>query len=170
MNARLVARGGLYAAAYVALTLAPGLNALAYGQVQFRVSEALLPLACVDPAAVPGLTLGTAIGNVASPMGAVDVVYGALLTLVAATLMWWIGPRMVALAVPVAVNGLGVPVELRLLLDVPYLAGVLWVSLGEAAVMATGGLAVLLLVRRQRFGTDAGAGRRDERDEREVRG
>lgn len=168
MNARLVARGGLYAAAYVALTLAPGLNALAYGQVQFRVSEALLPLACVDPAAVPGLTLGTAIGNVASPMGAVDVVYGALLTLAAATLMWWIGPRMVALAVPVAVNGLGVPVELRLLLDVPYLAGVLWVSLGEAAVMATGGLAVLLLVRRQRFGT--GAGRRDERDEREVRG
>jgi uncharacterized membrane protein len=152
VNARLVARGGLYAAAYVALTLAPGLNALAYGQVQFRVSEALLPLACVDPAAVPGLTLGTAIGNVASPMGAVDVVYGALLTLAAAALMWRIGPRMVALAVPVAVNGLGVPVELRLLLDVPYLAGVLWVSLGEAAVMATGGLAVLLLVRRQRLG------------------
>ena len=33
-----------------------GAFGLASGQVQFRISEALLPFACVDPAAVVGLT------------------------------------------------------------------------------------------------------------------
>ena len=38
-------------------------------------------------------------------MGVVDVVVGALLTLVAALIMHRIGPRVVALAAPVVVNG-----------------------------------------------------------------
>ena len=42
-------RAAVYAALYAVLTLAPGLNALAYGQVQFRVSEALMIFACFDP-------------------------------------------------------------------------------------------------------------------------
>ena len=58
MNARFIARAALYAAAYAGLTLAPGLNAIAYGPVQFRVSEVLIVFACVDPAAVAGLTRG----------------------------------------------------------------------------------------------------------------
>jgi len=68
VTSRYLVRAALYAALYAVLTLAPGLNALAYGQVQFRVSEALMVFACVDPAAVPGLTLGTALGNLGSPM------------------------------------------------------------------------------------------------------
>jgi uncharacterized membrane protein len=150
MTSRLLVRAALYAALYAVLTLAPGLNALAYGQVQFRVSEALLVFACFDPAAVLGLTVGTAIGNLGSPMMPVDVVAGAALTLVAAGLMRLIGPRVVALSVPVVVNGLGVAAMLALLLDLPYWASAAWVGIGEAVVMFTAGLALLIVVRSRR--------------------
>lgn len=148
MNSRFLARAGVYAAAYAALTLVPGLNGLAYGQVQFRVAEGLTAFATVDPAAVPGLALGTAIANVASPMGLVDVVYGALLTLAAVAIMHRVGPRWPALLVPVVVNGLGVPVELALVLHLPFWVSVAGVAAGEAVVMLTVGMIVLGMVRR----------------------
>ena len=150
MTSRFLVRAAVYAALYAALTLAPGLNALAYGQVQFRVSEALMIFACFDPAAVVGLTAGTAIANLGSPMMPVDTVVGAALTLVAAALMYVIGPRIVALAAPVVVNAFGVAAMLALLLDLPYWASVIWVGAGEAAVLFTLGLTLLLVVRRRR--------------------
>jgi len=149
MTSRFLVRAALYAALYAVLTLAPGLNALAYGQVQFRVSEALMVFACVDPAAVPGLTLGTALGNLGSPMLLLDVVFGSLLTLLAAALMQRIGPRFWALAVPVVVNGLGVAALLALVLELPFWASAVWVAAGETAVMATAGAALLLVIRRR---------------------
>jgi len=148
VSVRLLARAAIYAALYAALTLAPGLNALAYGQVQFRLSESLLVFACVDPAAVVGLTVGTALGNVNSSLGPADIVVGALLTLAAALFMHSIGPRWWALAAPVVVNGLGVAAELTLLLHLPYWVSAAWVAAGEAAVMATGAALLLVLIKR----------------------
>ena len=150
VTSRFLVRAAVYAALYAVLTLAPGLNALAYGQVQFRVSEALLIFACFDPAAVLGLTVGTAIGNLGSPMMPVDTIFGALLTLAAAGIMYVIGPRVIALAAPVIVNAFGVAAMLALLLDLPYWASAVWVGIGEAAVLFTLGLALLLVVRRRR--------------------
>lgn len=148
MTTRLLARGSAYAAAYVVLTLLAASVGLASGQVQFRLSEALLPFASVDPAAIVGLTVGTAIANLlTSPIGLADVLIGSLLTLVAALLMWRIGPRVVALAAPVVVNGLGVAAELTVVLGLPFWASVGFVSLGEAVVLGTGGLVVLTLIR-----------------------
>ncbi len=150
MSSRFLVRAAVYAALYAVLTLAPGLNALAYGQVQFRVSEALMVFACFDPAAVLGLTAGTAIANLGSPMMPVDVVAGSALTLAAGGIMYAVGPRVAALAAPVAVNAFGVAAMLALVLDLPYWASALWVGMGEAAVMFTLGLALLLAVRRRR--------------------
>jgi uncharacterized membrane protein len=150
MSSRFLVRAAVYAALYAALTLAPGLNAIAYGQVQFRVSEALMVFACFDPAAVVGLTVGTALANLGSLMMPVDVVVGSALTLAAAAIMYVIGPRVVALAAPVIVNAFGVAAMLAFVLDLPYWASVVWVGIGEAAVLFTLGLAVLLVVRRRR--------------------
>ncbi len=150
MSSRYLVRAALYAALYAVLTLAPGLNALAYGQLQFRLSEALTVLACVDPAAVPGLTIGTALGNLNSPMLVVDVLFGSLLTLLAVSLMQRIGPRFIALVVPVIVNGLGVAAMLAIMLELPFWASAVWVGAGEAAVMATAGAALLVVVRQRR--------------------
>ncbi len=148
MSARLLARAALYAAVYAGLTLAPGLSAIAYGPVQFRVSEVLTVFACFDPAAIAGLTVGTAIANVASPIAVLDVPFGAALTSVATYVMWRLGPRWPSLVVPVVVNGLGVGFELALLADVPFWYGVAFVSLGEAVVLFTGGAALLAALRR----------------------
>jgi uncharacterized membrane protein len=150
VSSRNLVRAAVYAALYAVLTLAPGLNALAYGPVQFRVSEALMVFACFDPAAVVGLTIGTAIANLGSPMAPADTIVGSLLTLVAGLLMYRIGPRVVALAAPVIVNAFGVAAMLALILELPYWASALWVGIGEAAVLFTLGLALFLAVRRHR--------------------
>jgi uncharacterized membrane protein len=149
MSSRFITRAALYAALYAALTLTPGLNALAYGAVQFRLSEGLLAFACIDPAAVPGLTIGTALGNLNSPMLLADVMFGSLLTLVAAALMHRIGPRWPALLAPVVVNGLGVAGMLAVLQHLPFWASAVWVSAGEAAVMASAGAAILYVLKRR---------------------
>ena len=60
MNLKTVTRGGVIAAMYVVLTVTPGLNAISYNAVQFRISEMLMPLAAFDIAAVPGLWIGLA--------------------------------------------------------------------------------------------------------------
>ena len=66
-DARAVARIGMIAAVYAALTLVAllFLGSLAWGPVQFRVSEALCVLALFTADAVPGLALGCAIANLA---------------------------------------------------------------------------------------------------------
>ena len=158
MSVRLVVRAAVYAALYATLTLAPGLNAIAYGPVQLRISEALTLFACFDPAAVVGLTVGTAIANVASPVAVFDVPFGAALTLIATFAMWRLGPCWAALAVPVVVNGLGVGFELALLTDVPYWYAVAFVSFGEAVVLFIGGAALLAVLRRHggRYGLPGG--------------
>jgi uncharacterized membrane protein len=76
-------------------------------------------------------------------------VCGSLLTLLAVALMQRIGPRFVALAVPVVVNGLGVAALLALALGLPFWASAVWVGAGETAVMSTVGAALLLVIRRR---------------------
>jgi uncharacterized membrane protein len=165
MTTRVIARGAVYAALYVALTMVPGLHELAYRDLQFRVAECLLVFVFFDRAALPGIVLGTAIANGFGPMAIVDVWYGALLTLVAGLAMQRVGPRVIALAIPVLVNGLGVPVELRFMLDLPFWASAAWVSLGEAAVMFGLGLPLLALIRAGAFAPVLGdQGRPGSRD------
>ena len=55
-DARMLTMSALIAALYVVLTL--GLANLAYGEIQFRVSEVLVLLAFFDPRYIVGVTLG----------------------------------------------------------------------------------------------------------------
>ena len=52
--------------------------------MQFRLSEALTVLSTLTPAAIPGLTIGCIIGNISSPMGIWDVLFGSAATLLGA--------------------------------------------------------------------------------------
>lgn len=76
MDSKKLTRGGLVAALYVALTY--GFQSLSYGPIQFRISEVLTLLAYVNPFYVLPVTLGTAIGNLGSPFGIIDVLVGTL--------------------------------------------------------------------------------------------
>lgn len=159
-----IARVGMIAAAYAAATLVTVmfLGSLAWGPIQFRVSEALCVLALFTPAAVPGLTLGCAIANIANialsgtgMLGMLDVVFGSLATFVGASFTWKLRRRpAIALMGPVLANALIVPAYLPLLLQgigfytIPftsisldgtyplmYLFGLVTTGLGEAVIM-----------------------------------
>ncbi len=164
MKSNEIAQVGVIAAVYAACTLIAllFLGSLAWGPVQFRVSEALCVLALFTPAAVPGLTLGCAIANIANiafsgtgMLGLLDVIFGSLATCAGAAFTWKMRERpAVALAGPVIANALIVPAYLPILLQatgfytIPftsisldgawpfmYLFGLVATGVGEAVIM-----------------------------------
>lgn len=157
------------AALYAATTLACMLflGGLAWGPVQFRLSEALCVLALFTPDAIPGLALGCAIANIINiplsgvgTLGLLDVVFGSLASAVGAVVCWRLRDRP-ALAVlgPVLANAIIVPAYLPLMLQglgfytIPftsisldgaylpmYLFGFVAIGVGEAVVLYALGL------------------------------
>jgi len=108
-----VARTGLVAALYVVLTYLSSVFNLAFGPLQFRVSESLTLLPLIWGETVFGLTVGTLLSNLGSPYGIIDWVFGTSASFVALSAVRWIGKKgysewIAALAVSV-VNALAVP-------------------------------------------------------------
>jgi uncharacterized membrane protein len=172
-----VAEAGLIAAVYAACTLVALLllQGLAWGPVQFRISEALTVLAVLTPAAVPGLTIGCVIANLAAmvingtgALGLLDVVFGSAATLIGA--LWcrkFAENPKVAMLGPVLANAIIVPAYLPILLQglgfytIPfttisldgaylpmYLFGLVATGIGEAAVVYILGTPLLAALRR----------------------
>ncbi len=79
-----VCHAGLIAAIYTVLTVFVGAFGLANGAIQFRISEALCVLPFFTPAAIPGLTIGCLISNLATGCIWQDVLFGTLATLLGA--------------------------------------------------------------------------------------
>lgn len=75
MNPKNLTRSAVIAALYAVLTWT--LPAISYGPLQFRLSEVLTLLAFFNPAFIPGLTAGTVLANLTSPLGMIDVLFGA---------------------------------------------------------------------------------------------
>lgn len=162
---RIATIAALYASATLVCMLF--LGSLAWGPIQFRLSEALCVLALFTADAIPGLALGCAIANAANiaisgvgMIGMLDVAFGTLATLVGATLTWrWRDRPVLAAAGPVIANMVIVPAYLPLMLQglgfytIPftsisldgsyplmYLFGMLSTGIGEAVVVYVLGL------------------------------
>ncbi len=147
---------GLIAGLYAALTLLP--FPISFGPVQCRPAEALTVLAAYTPTALPGLTVGCLIANLcglsmgASAVGAADLIFGPLATLLAAWLSYrWRACRTAGLPVvstipPVVCNALAVGTALAL--TAPTFTVKLWlthialVAAGQLIACVGGGLAV----------------------------
>lgn len=137
-----IAYAALIAALYAAATYVSAAAGLAYGPVQFRLSEALTVLPVLTPAAVPGLIIGCIAANIRSPYGIVDIVLGTLATGFAAVstralrhIRWrkipWLAPLP-----PVVFNALIVGAEITLLAPgkagiAAFAANAAWIGLGE---------------------------------------
>ena len=135
-NTRFLAEAGLIAALYAVTTYFCALWGLAYGEVQFRLSEALTILPLFTPAASPGLAIGCLIANLGSPMGLVDIVCGTAATLIAAIAVWavrrvriknipWLAPLF-----PVLANAIVVGLEISWFMP----EGLSWAGFAAAAV------------------------------------
>lgn len=139
-------RTAVIAALYAAITMA--LAPVSYGQVQFRVSEAMTLLAFIDPWYIPGLVLGCALANISSPLGPIDVLVGSFATLVSLIAMAWIRKALglnlkalfVATLMPVIFNGLLVGWELNYLFQIPYVLAAAYVAAGEFVVVSVFGM------------------------------
>lgn len=83
---RKIVEPAIIAALYFILTFFSASVGLAYSGVQLRLSEALTILPVFTPFAIPGLTIGCFISNIASPFGLIDLVFGTLCTLLSAFL------------------------------------------------------------------------------------
>lgn len=172
-----IARTGMIAAVYAAATLVALLllQGLAWGPVQFRISEAVTVLALFTPAAIPGLTIGCALANLIAlaingtgALGMLDVVFGSLATCLGALWCWKMRERpAIAVLGPVVANAVIVPAYLPLLLQgmgfytipftaisldgayVPmYLFGLVATGIGEALVMYVLGLPLFAALKR----------------------
>ena len=79
---KMLTRAGVIAALYVVLTFI--VLPVASGAIQFRPSEALTVLPLLFAESVPALFVGCMIANLISGAAVQDIVFGALITLVAA--------------------------------------------------------------------------------------
>lgn len=151
--------GGLIAAIYAVATYFSAAMGLAYGGIQFRISEALTILPIFTPAAIPGLIIGCFIGNMGSPFGLVDILLGTFATAFAA-LCTYLTQKitfkkipLLAFTFPVIFNAIIVGTEVAWFLPEGFsLAGffisAMQVAVGELVICFGLGIPLYLLIKK----------------------
>ena len=153
----LLIHGALIAAIYAAATYA--ISAIAYGPVQFRISEALTVFSVFTPAAVPGLTVGCILSNISSPYGVWDIIFGSGATLLAAVSaralrrITFKGIPVLSILMPVVFNALIVGAEITFFFPSDggaslsaFAVSALQIGLGELAVCLLGGIPLYIAI------------------------
>ncbi len=135
---------GIISALYVVITIvfAP----ISYGPIQVRISEALTLLPFFDPRAIYVLFLGCLFSNIFGGLGIYDIVFGSLLTLIAAFLTSKMKNIYIAGIPPVLINAFGVSLYLSLLFKLPYLLTVLYIAIGESISVYAIGVPLFLYI------------------------
>ncbi len=152
-SVRYLATGGVVAALYVALTAA--FAPISFGFTQFRISEVLVLLPVLTPAAIPGVAIGCFLSNLLfGGLGPIDVIFGTLATLLGALGTRWLR-KLAPLAPlpPIVLNALIVGTYLVYLLPqpvapTPYWESMLAVAIGEIVVLYLLGLPLIYLLMR----------------------
>ena len=154
-NTKALVTSALIAAIYCALTLA--LSWISFGNMQFRIAEALTLLPVISPHAIVGVTLGCALSNTigyfmgANILGAMDILFGTIASFVAAVLTWLCrGVRIKKLPLlsaffPVIVNAVVVGGELSILFTgglsaEPFLINAISVFIPQLVICFSAGL------------------------------
>ena len=133
---------GIIAALYAGLTVL--LQALSFGPVQIRVSEAMTLLPILTPAAIPGLTIGCFVANLISSPYVMDWAVGTMATLIASVLSWRLRKNVyLAALMPVLSNGLMVGVMLYYVAGGSMIFNILTVAGGELVACFALGLPLI---------------------------
>ena len=88
LTTRQIALNGVVAGLYAAITILTA--SFAYGNIQFRIADALCVLVVLEPSLTVGLTLGCLIANLFSTVSALDIIVGTAATLLACLLTRYI--------------------------------------------------------------------------------
>ena len=141
----MVAITGITAAVYMVLTLF--ISPFAFGAVQFRISEAMVMLAWVNPSFIPGLVLGCALSNMFSPLGIIDVVFGTLHTFCSLMMMKRTKNMYAASLWPTLFSFI-IGIELHWVYDLPIIMSTLSVMVGEIISVSVIGNVIFMMLRK----------------------
>ena len=145
----------IVAALYVILTMTPGLSAISYGPIQFRVSEMLNFTAFFNKKYIIAVTIGCMISNFLS-FTWVDVIVGGLSTLVFLSLgvllfdrfkkdYFWNGQLNKAFfffAIFFSISMFTIALELKFVAGTPFLLTWVTLALGEFASLFIGAFVI----------------------------
>ncbi|NLX90326.1 MAG: QueT transporter family protein [Firmicutes bacterium] len=148
-TAAYLARAGIIAALYVAVTFL--LSAISFGPVQVRIAEGLTLLPVLFPEAIVGLFLGCLLANFFGPFGMADIVFGSLITLLAACITRrFRHNKLIAYLSPIILNAFLVSLYLYLLFAVPYWPTVLSIGLGQSIAVLGIGIPLLHFIEKHK--------------------
>lgn len=147
---RYIIRQAVIAALYVVLTFI--VSPVAYGPIQFRISEILVLLSFYRRDYILGLVLGCLIVNFFSPMFLADIIFGTLATAISVYLISRSKNLILASLYPVVINGIIIGAELYFVLKEPLFLSMAYVALGEfLAVSILGVLTFRVLSKSKAF-------------------
>lgn len=136
-------------AMYVALTFV--LPMVAFGIINFRVSEILMVLPFLNHKYSYSVILGCFIVNLFSPMGIPDMIFGTLATAIVCLLLVKINNFWLIPIIATVVNGVIIGIELNLVLKQPLFIAMGSVALGEFIIMMIGTIVFYFAIKNKRF-------------------
>lgn len=153
LTTRQIALSGIVAGLYAAVTILTA--SFAYGNVQFRLADALCVLVCFEPSLTIGLTLGCLIANLFSTVSALDIFVGTAATFIACVLTVPIRKAVLVPLPAIVTNALLIGAMLSFLYmpEALFWKGLLAmggsVAAGEAAVLYILGVPLYLYLRKR---------------------
>ena len=148
INTETVALTGVTAAVYMVATLA--VSPIAFGAVQFRLSEVMVLLAWINPALAPGVILGCALANMFSPLGIIDVLFGTFHTFCSVMLISRTKNMYVASIWPTVFSFI-IGLELYLVYKAPFIASTISVMIGELICITLIGCVIFTFIKKNGY-------------------
>ncbi len=169
LSVKKIAILSVTAALYVAVTMA--LGSLAYGSIQFRISEALVLLCFYKKEYCYSMVVGCLIANIISTVGAIDIIIGTFATLLAVVVIVLCSKYLhkffvkkfgmsentastaaliTASLSPVVFNGVLVGLELKYVFDLPLFLSMGQVALGELVCVTVVGVILFKILEKNK--------------------
>ncbi len=148
MKTRDITEIAMIAAAYAAITIV--ITPIAYGPLQFRISEIMKPFALRGPRYILALTIGLFFANLLSPYGgAWEWIWMPVVCFTGGYVAYWLrGMKYLALLVYSAWIAGGVAVMLHVVLGLPIYITFPGIFISEAILMIAGEHIVESILRR----------------------
>ena len=148
INTETIALTGVTAGVYMVATLA--VSPIAFGAVQFRLSEVMVLLAWINPAFAPGLVLGCALANMFSPLGVIDVLFGTFHTFCSVMMIKRTKNMYLASLWPTIFSFI-IGLELYIAYSAPFIVSTLSVMAGELICITLIGCIVFSLIKKNGY-------------------
>ena len=154
MNSKKIARIGMIAGLYAAITMALGF--ISYGPIQFRIAEVMTLLPLIGKEYILALTIGCFVANLASGYGVVDIVFGTLATFISVYLVYITGQKLkenkhkvlIASIWPTIINAIIIGgIVLHIFFGLPLIISILQVGFGQFVVITVIGVPMFITLK-----------------------